>query len=60
MEKTFSGTAIQRADVLAERFLLHLNLQRHGTRSGHLRYICGLRALLPLNDLELHLIAFGE
>jgi hypothetical protein len=60
MEKAFRGTAILRADVSAERFLLHVNLRSHRTCSGHLRYIRRLRAFLSLNDLELYLIAFGQ
>jgi hypothetical protein len=31
MEKTFCGTAVLRADVSAERFLLHWYLPRLGT-----------------------------
>jgi hypothetical protein len=31
MEKTFCGTAVLRADVSAERFLLHVNLRSHRT-----------------------------
>jgi hypothetical protein len=60
MKKTFCGTAVLGADVSAERFLLHWYLRRHGTGSGHLRYISRLRPLLPLYDLELYLIAFGK